>query len=268
MRMTELPKFNIHRARDGRADWDLVDHADQNAWQRVARATAGIATPANAIDGAAMVADLAINENVIVREHKRMTEAARAGDRAKFRAAAKKKMAGLALNLPVTIFADGIDGMIADRTGTKSPLGEKIDGIGDGARAAEMILARLRTGDISPAEAIILGGPKILNGVAAAKKTFSGREVHSSFAAKSAEALRAVAFAMNDVTAILRTRAVMRDSETGALDEISAKNYEPDDRAYRVARSVKRVAMGAAAVAGFAVSAANVKSAFFDSRER
>ncbi len=85
-------------------DWATVDPADRNIWQQMAADTQGLVTPGNAfsiagfglvITGLWLVADRSLWEGTLLVSFGRM--------------------------------ADVIDGMVAERTGTKSPLGRLLD---------------------------------------------------------------------------------------------------------------------------------------------
>lgn len=95
--------MQMHRA-DKIADWQKTPRDQLNDWQRVARQTHGILTPGNVLSafglalvlwGLAMLADGHAAAGLIVIGFGRL--------------------------------ADVLDGMAADRTGTKSPLGELLD---------------------------------------------------------------------------------------------------------------------------------------------
>lgn len=95
--------LNLHRT-GAKADWEDVTPADRNAWQKLAASSRGILTPANAVSlaGAGLVLtgliglmnDLSL-QNILL--------------------------------IIIGRLADFLDGYIADKTGTKSPLGETID---------------------------------------------------------------------------------------------------------------------------------------------
>lgn len=95
--------INMHTAGD-KADWTLVPSEQWNTWQRIAATTGGVVTPANAVSltGALLVVAgfLQFEQGVT--------------------------LPGVAL-IAIGRLADIIDGYIAHRTGTKSPLGEIID---------------------------------------------------------------------------------------------------------------------------------------------
>src|SRR4051794_15939162 len=94
--------LDLHHASE--ADWKRLPAAERNSWQRLAARTQGIVTPANLISlgGAAVVF-----YGLYLIAHSQIVTGI------------LTVLAGRA--------ADIIDGYIAHRTGTKSPLGEAVD---------------------------------------------------------------------------------------------------------------------------------------------
>jgi len=94
--------MDLHRALE--ADWRGLKPGDMNRWQRLAAASHGLATPGNAISLLGLVL-VTVGILLAVREE-----------------------AGLGAGLIVLgRLGDLADGYIADKTGTKSPLGEAVD---------------------------------------------------------------------------------------------------------------------------------------------
>jgi phosphatidylglycerophosphate synthase len=95
--------MKLHRI-EGKSEWDNLDKSRRNKWQRIAAHTKGIIAPGNVltISGFALVI---IGLSAILRE---------------------SYWLGL-FCLIVGRLLDIADGMIADQTGTKSPLGEALD---------------------------------------------------------------------------------------------------------------------------------------------
>ena len=95
--------MNLHRA-NSKADWANINPDNHNFWQRYAAATNGVVTPGNffTVIGAAIVL---IGLILLIRHH-------------------------YYFGLIALIFGRGldiVDGIAAESTGTKSPLGEKLD---------------------------------------------------------------------------------------------------------------------------------------------
>jgi phosphatidylglycerophosphate synthase len=95
--------MNLHRIK-GKPDWERTAESKLNYWQQLAEQTHGVVTPANA----ATIAGLVV---VIV---------------GLFEVAEKAYLAGLIILFIGRCF-DILDGMLAQTTHTKSPLGERLD---------------------------------------------------------------------------------------------------------------------------------------------
>lgn len=97
------PKTNLHRA-GKRPDWELISPHHRNLWQKLAAATGGLITPSNAVSIAGIV--LVGYGLLDILNGKLLT--------------------GL-LWIAAGRLADIADGLLAQKTGTKSPLGEALD---------------------------------------------------------------------------------------------------------------------------------------------
>lgn len=162
--MLESMSFNLHRPEGGLADWEHIPAEERNTFQTVAASTRGVITPANALD----VAALCLLENGLydIRRGHYNT--------------GTLKLAG-------AIGEDALNGMVADKTGTKSPLGELIDAGGDLFRSTRM-LSVLAKEDFVPgwvAQAIL--ARKAVNGLATGVAKLRGVETHVTKAGKFAE---------------------------------------------------------------------------------
>lgn len=102
-----------------RPDWELVRHTERNDWQQLAAQTGGIVTPGNILSALGLLFVLFGAAGIV-------------GDRLWF---------GFTALLVGRLF-DIADGMVASRTGTKSPLGEAVDVVCDklGALAILIVL--------------------------------------------------------------------------------------------------------------------------------
>lgn len=108
--------MKLHYA-TSRADWEAVPVPSRNRWQRLAARTHGVVTPGNVVSLAGVVLVLA-GLMVVSVEH---------------------FWQGLGLILAGRV-ADILDGVVADRTGTKGPVGELADAAFD-KLAAVIVLA-------------------------------------------------------------------------------------------------------------------------------
>jgi phosphatidylglycerophosphate synthase len=99
--------MNLHHSHN-EPDWAAVPLAHRTSWQRLAAATNGVVTPGNVISASGFV--LVVSGSAALLLHHMV----------------------LALwCIVVGRCADLADGFVADRTGTKSPLGEGVDAVFD-----------------------------------------------------------------------------------------------------------------------------------------
>jgi phosphatidylglycerophosphate synthase len=100
--------MNLHRI-EGKAEWENIPASHRNNWQKVAARTAGVVTIGNFLS---VVGLLSIPAGLwlIISGH--------------------AFLAGIII-LGAGRLCDLLDGWLADKTGTKSPLGEKIDVVFD-----------------------------------------------------------------------------------------------------------------------------------------
>ena len=140
--------MDLHRA--GKTpDWAITPSTKRNIWQRIAAATGGYLTPANVLS--VLGAGLSITGIVLIASH--------------------QLIVGTVL-LAVGRLLDAVDGIIADRTGTKSRSGGLVDAGLDKLVifAALITLAVLGLVPVWPAKAIIF-----LNGLSALCTLIAGR---------------------------------------------------------------------------------------------
>lgn len=108
--------MQLHRANGN--DWDSVRAKDRNVWQQLAARTRGLVTPGNVIT---IAGALVVTAGLIVL------------------AAHRNVWLGAGLILGGRV-ADLLDGYLADRTGTKSRVGEALDAIVDKLELAAVLL--------------------------------------------------------------------------------------------------------------------------------
>jgi phosphatidylglycerophosphate synthase len=99
--------MDLHRTQS-QAEWTYVEPEDQNTWQKLADKTNGIITPGNAISVAGA---MAVGSGLLDISHGKTTS-------------------GL-FKIGAGRYADIVDGKVADKTGTKSPIGEGVDAVID-----------------------------------------------------------------------------------------------------------------------------------------
>jgi phosphatidylglycerophosphate synthase len=93
---------------NGKPDWESVDRNARNRWQRLAAASQGVLTPGNVVSLCGLVLVGVGFRELLVHHIGRAT-----------------------LWIGLGRVLDIVDGMVANATGTKSPLGEAIDAIFD-----------------------------------------------------------------------------------------------------------------------------------------
>lgn len=123
-------------------EWELVPRDEHNAWQKLAAATRGVMTPGNALTAAGTIADITANAIILRNSQDRELSA-------------KTLIAATALYATEGIF-DALDGTVAKATGTRSPLGRRLDAGSDAGRIPLTIYAMTRSGILpKPATALL-----------------------------------------------------------------------------------------------------------------
>lgn len=104
--MAHEMKLQLHRSRQ-KPDWELIAATERNWWQRIAAATGGIVTPANWMT---ILGVILVGYGIFLLP--------------------SQLFYGVAFIVIGRLF-DLLDGIVADATGTKGPLGELIDATAD-----------------------------------------------------------------------------------------------------------------------------------------
>lgn len=156
--------FNLHRPEGGLADWEHIPVEELNAFQYIAASTGGIVTPANMLD----VAALCLLENGLQDiKHGRYNTGT--------------------LQLASAIGEDAINGLVADKTGTKSPLGELIDAGGDVFKSTRMLSVLVKEDFVPGWVAQMIVARKSANGLATGVAKLRHMEIHTTKEGKFAE---------------------------------------------------------------------------------
>ena len=148
--------MNLHRT-DNIAQWERTPESMQNIWQRVAKKTHGVITPANAIS----LSGLALTISGL-QDFKR-------GDKKK---AITKVISGR--------ICDIADGYVAERTKTKSPLGEAVDATVDKISMAHGLYVMSKTNTLPSLASASFLSQNIINTAATALSKKRGTELHPS----------------------------------------------------------------------------------------
>ena len=150
--------------RRGRADWADIPQASRTRWQRVAVATRGLVTPGNAVTVLGLVLSLVGAWRIYTND---------------------TLVSGLVL-LMAGRAADMADGFIADRTRTKSPVGEVLDA-GCDKLVAGVVFITFLAGHIIPLlPLLVLLVQAIINITSSVVAKRRGRELHPSVLGKRA----------------------------------------------------------------------------------
>jgi len=153
---------NLHRV-ERRADWDKLKSRQRNFWQRLAVATHGIITPGNVISVVGFILVLWGLGN-LYRGHL------------------------LSGTIAITMgrALDIADGILADKTGTKSPLGEAVDATIDKVEIAAALPVLVITSILLPWQAIVIFLQHLANVLFTGIAKLRGRLPHASKAGKYA----------------------------------------------------------------------------------
>lgn len=157
--------MQLHRA-SSKPEWELCVPAKRNYWQKIAARTNGIATPANMVTVMSFLVVLA-GLGMLLANH-------------------------YAQAAPVVIIGrlgDLLDGWLAEKTGTKSPLGEVLDASVDKITVVLALAAVVITGMISAWFAVALLLPQAMIAVLSLQAGKRSVRLHPSRAGKVSMAL-------------------------------------------------------------------------------
>ena len=152
--LVDLMQRNMHRT--GKlADWELTDSTKWNKYQKVADRTNGIITPANLISLAGLALTIRGARNI-----------------------AKKNDVKALTQIGLGRALDIADGFVADKTGTKSPLGEAVDATFDKLAVASCLPALYKRQIINREFAGALAIQNITNSVFTVVAKLRIQEIH------------------------------------------------------------------------------------------
>lgn len=152
--------MNLHRT-DKKPQWESTAESDRNIWQRIAHKTYGVVTPANLVS----LTGLALTMSGL--------QDFRRGDKQK---AATKIIVGRACDIA--------DGLVAEHTKTKSPLGEAVDATIDKISMAHGLYVLSETDTIPAFATASFFTQNIVNTAATAVAKKRGVELHPSLEGK------------------------------------------------------------------------------------
>ena len=186
-------KINLHRA-GKKADWEDIAPEERNAWQRTAAQTHGIVTPGNLVTLASFGVGLwALH---------------------KYR---KGEDMSAAVLFAASLLGDAADGMVADKTSTKSPLGAALDPLKDKLLQVGALSVLTERGTISKEYAAVSLATNATNAAATVAARTRGIHTEASFAGKAKTALEG-AYRTQLVPSGLAAYLVGRITETALED--------------------------------------------------
>jgi len=156
--------FGLHRAK--LSDWENITDEQRNVWQKLAYRSYGTLTPANLASVAGGI--VGIYGLVLVYDG---------------------ALVGGLLLLAIGRIADLLDGLIAEYTKTKSPLGELIDAVVDKLVIAFAVVVFLAVGIVPWPLVITVAILNGFNGVVSVLGRMRGRVIHPSKFGKYSTAL-------------------------------------------------------------------------------
>lgn len=209
--------MNLHRA-DKKPDWENIPKAERSTVQKIASATKGIVTPANAVS----VAGLVLTHGGLKDMY-----------HGNVRSGIAKVFAGRAM--------DVADGYVADKTGTKSSVGEKFDATIDKLLMADALYLLYKKDTIPKKAAVFIGMQNIVNTVATGVAMARHTEMHPSREGKLTTALQWAAI--------------------GGFCVDAAKDNEKKGE-MSVVRNISEMAVIASSAMGLYVNADYIKTAF------
>lgn len=145
---------NMHRT--GKyADWEQIEVTEQNIFQKVASKTNGVITPANLISLAGLTLTIQGARNI-----------------------SKKNDTKALVQIGLGRALDVVDGYVADKTGTKSPLGEAVDATFDKLAVASCLPALRRRQIINRKFAGALAVQNLANSALTIVAKLRNQEIH------------------------------------------------------------------------------------------
>jgi len=154
--------MDLHRTSD-KGEWTYIDPVDQNCWQRIADRTGGIVTPSNAVS---VVGAIAVGSGLLD---------VGMGNTSK----------GV-FKIGLGRYADILDGKVAAKTGTKSPIGEGVDAVIDKLELGAALPVLLNKEIINKTSFGSILGLNIANVSVSIIAKYRKTEVHPSKAGKLA----------------------------------------------------------------------------------
>lgn len=155
-----MVRMNLHRT-TGLPDWADIPPARRNVFQRIAAVTYGIGTPSNAITMIGFALVIFGLAEILDRHY----------------------LLGGAL-IAIGRLCDVADGWVAEKTQTKSPLGETLDAGADKLITVLTVVVFYITNVAPPLALILLVGPQLIITIISLWAAKAGRRLHPSLIGK------------------------------------------------------------------------------------
>ncbi len=176
--------MKLHRA-SRKPDWEKLRVRHRNYWQRLAASTNGIVTPGNAVSLAGLVLVLLGLVDLYYNHTWR----------------------GLILIVAGRVL-DIVDGMVAEETGTKSPVGEAVDASIDKLEIAAALPVLVITNILLPWQAVLIALIHLTNAVLSIMAKAQHKIMHTSRTGKYATTLQWSALSLYTLAYITERRSV------------------------------------------------------------
>lgn len=177
--------MDLHRPKS-KPDWQLVDEKKWSVYQRIAHATGGVITPGNIITTAGLLL-VGAGLYLLVRD---------------------VSITALAL-IAIGRVVDLLDGYIANKTNTKSSIGEAYDSVADKLTAFAVLILFVMVGIIAVWQAGLLLLIQVINSVFTIKAKATNQTIHSSRAGKQATFLLWLTVGLFAVVAIVPEQPIL-----------------------------------------------------------
>ena len=161
--------MELHRA-SKIPDWEKIPTSERNIFQKVAAKTKGYVTPGNSVS----VAGLLLTHSGLIDIN------------------CGNSIRGIT-KVGVGRVMDIADGFVADKTGTKSSIGEKFDATIDKILMADALWLLHKKEMVPATAAVFIGAQNLVNTVATGIATLRRNEIHSSREGKITTAMQWVA---------------------------------------------------------------------------
>lgn len=185
--------MELHRA-SKIPDWEKIPVNEQNIFQKIAAKTGGVATPGNAVS----VAGLLLTHSGLMN--------IKNGNKIR---GTTEVVVGRAMDI--------VDGYVADKTGTKSSVGEKFDATIDKILMADALWLLHKKEIVPTKAAVLIGVQNVVNTVATGVAMLRSNELHSSREGKITTVLQWAAIGGYCIDAVAQADQSRSSDQTSAI---------------------------------------------------